>query len=301
MKNSNALLFAIVSSFCFGTGFTLAKPAVAHFPPLLLVLFAYIFIAAATFITVRRPFRTHWFHAFLIATFGVTLQGALVFQGVQGLESTTANLLLQTQVPAAVALGWLMLGDRLTLRKSIGTLIALAGVAVIIGVPQERPPLIPAVSIIAGGVFWAFGQVLIRKYSKDDGELTLKANAILGIPQLIVASWLLEQGQWQAITTATWTEWATLAFVCIVGFYGGYRTWFAALKRMPLDELAPWVLLMTPIGLVAAVVILGERMSMVQIVGAMILMAGLAIVNGIGVPKKFRRPVQAKPDLESTL
>lgn len=286
MRDKKALLFATISSFCFGTGFTLAKPAVAHFPPLLLVLFAYIFIAAATFISVRRPFQTHWFHALMIATFGVTLQGALVFQGVQGLESTTANLLLQTQVPAAVGLGWLMLGDRLTLRKSIGTLIALAGVAVIIGVPQERPPLIPAFSIIAGGVFWAFGQVLIRKYSKDDGELTLKANAILGIPQLIVASWILEQGQWQAITSAGWIEWATLAFVCIVGFYGGYLSWFAALKRMPLDELAPWVLLMTPIGLVAAVVILGERMSLVQIAGAIVLMAGLAIVNGIGVPRK---------------
>jgi O-acetylserine/cysteine efflux transporter len=287
MRDKKALLFAIASSFCFGTGFTLAKPAVAHFPPMLLVLFAYIFIAAATFITVRRPFQTHWFHALLIATFGVTLQGALVFEGVKGLESTTANLLLQAQVPAAVALGWLMLGDKLTLPKSIGTLIALVGVAVIIGVPQQKPPLVPAISIITGGAFWALGQVLIRKYSKDDGELTLKANAILSIPQLIVASWILEEGQWQAITTATWIEWATLAFVCVVGFYGGYRTWFAALKRMPLDELAPWVLLMTPIGLVAAVVILGERMSLVQIAGAVILMAGLAIVNGIGVPKRL--------------
>lgn len=288
MTDKKALFFAIASSFCFGTGFTLAKPAVAHFPPLLLVLFAYLFIAAATFITVRRPFRTHWFHALMIATFGVTLQGALVFQGVKGLESTTANLLLQTQVPAAVALGWLVLGDRLTLRKSLGTLIALSGVAVIIGVPQERPPLVPAFSIIAGGVFWAFSQVLIRKYSKDDGELTLKANAILGVPQLLVATWLLEQGQWQAIISAGRLEWATLAFVCIVGFYGGYRAWFAALKRMPLDELAPWVLLMTPIGLVTAVVVLGERMSIVQIVGAIVLMAGLAIVNGIGVPKKLK-------------
>ncbi len=288
MRDAKTLFLAVAAPFCFGTGFTLAKPAVAHFPPLMLVLCAYIFIAIATFITVRRPFQTPWYHALLITSFAVTLQGALVFQGVKGLESTTANLLLQTQVPAAVALGWLMLGEKLTAPKAIGTLIAIAGVVIIIGLPQERPPFIPALAIIVGGVFWAFGQVLIRKFSRDDGELTLKANAILGVPQLLVATWVLEQGQWQAIATATWIEWATLAFVCIVGFYGGYLAWFALLKRTTMDEAAPWILLMTPIGLVAAVVILGERMTLVQIVGAVILMAGLAIVNGIGVPRKMR-------------
>lgn len=287
MRNAKTLFLAIAAPFCFGTGFTLAKPAVAQFPPLMLILFAYIFIAIATLITVRRPFRTPWYHALLFTSFGVTLQGALVFQGVKGLESTTANLLLQTQVPAAVALGWLVLGERLTPQKAIGTLIAILGVVVIIGLPQQKPPLIPVLSIIAGGVFWAFGQVLIRKFSRDDGELTLKANAILGVPQLLVATWFLEQGQWQAIVSATWIEWAALAFVCIVGFYGGYLAWFALLKRTTMDEAAPFILLMTPIGLATAVVILGERMTAVQIAGAVILMAGLAIVNGIAVPKRL--------------
>jgi O-acetylserine/cysteine efflux transporter len=295
MRDLKTLFLAIAAPFCFGTGFTLAKPAVAHFPPLLMILCAYIFIALATIITVRRPFQTPWYHALLITTFGVTVQGALVFEGVKGLESTTANLLLQTQVPAAVLLGWLVLGERLTAHKAIGTLIAIAGVVVIIGLPQAKPPLIPVLCIIAGGLFWALGQVLIRKFSKDDGELTLKANAILGVPQLLVATWFLERGQWQAITSATWIEWATLAFVCIVGFYGGYLAWFKVLKRLPMDEAAPWILLMTPIGLAAAMLILGERMTAVQIIGAVILMVGLAIVNGIGVPRRLQRhPVQGR-------
>ena len=55
MKDKKALFLAIASSFCFGTGFTLAKPAVAHFPPLMMMLFAYGFIAVATLMTVRRP------------------------------------------------------------------------------------------------------------------------------------------------------------------------------------------------------------------------------------------------------
>lgn len=288
MKDSKAIFLAIAASFCFGTGFTLAKPAVAHFPPLLMMLLAYVVVGIATFLTVHRPFKTPWYHALLIASFAVTLQGLFLFQGLRGLEATTANLLLQAQVPAIVLLGWLILGEKLTLQKSIGTLIAIAGVVIIIGLPAEKPPLLPSLAIIAAGLFWALGQVFIRKFGKDDGELTLKANAMYSVPQLVVASWFLEDGQWQSIVTATPLEWATLGFVCIVGFYVAYRCWFGALKRMPLDELAPWVLLMTPIGLVAAMLVLGERMTLVQVVGAIVLMGGLAIVNGIGVPRRLK-------------
>jgi O-acetylserine/cysteine efflux transporter len=73
-----------------------------------------------------------------------------------------------------------------------------------------------------------------------------------------------------------------LAFVVVIGFYIAYRAWFATVKRMPMDEAAPWILLMTPIGLITAVLFLGERMGVVQIAGAIILMVGLAIVNGLG-------------------
>lgn len=44
---------------------------------------------------------------------------------------------------------------------------------------------------------------------------------------------------------------------------------------------------MTPIGLIAAVAVLGESISMIQIVGAVVLLSGLAIVNGLGLPKKL--------------
>jgi O-acetylserine/cysteine efflux transporter len=52
-----------------------------------------------------------------------------------------------------------------------------------------------------------------------------------------------------------------------------------------MDEAAPFILLMTPIGLLTAVIVLGERMSLVQIIGATVLLIGLAIVNGIGARK----------------
>jgi uncharacterized membrane protein len=180
MRDSRTLLLAFAAPFCFGTCFTLAKPAVTHFPPLLMMLFAYGFIAVVSLMTVRTPTKTPWQKSFIIASCAVTIQGALLFWGLRSTDSTTAYLLLQMQVPAAVLLGWLLLGEQLSWHKSLGTVIAVLGVAIVIGLPEQRPPLWPVVLIVSSGFVWALGQVLIRKWGRDDGEGTLKANALWG-------------------------------------------------------------------------------------------------------------------------
>jgi O-acetylserine/cysteine efflux transporter len=280
------LLLALVAPFCWGTGLAMAKPAVTHFPPLFMMLLIYSVIAVIMFITVRERIKTPWRSLLLISAFSVTIQGAFVFWGLRGVEATTANLVLQTQVPMAVFLGWLVAGEELNLRKILGTMIALVGVAIVIGLPEQRPALLPVTLIILGGFFWAFGQVLARKLSQDSGIMLLKANALMGIPQLILATAIFETGQWQSITSAGSIEWATLAFVGFVGFYLAYIAWFSLLRRCRMDEAAPFVLLMTPIGLLTAVIVLGERMSGAQLLGAAVLLLGLAIVNGFLMPKQ---------------
>jgi O-acetylserine/cysteine efflux transporter len=286
MMKPKTLMFAIAAPLCWGTGLTLAKPAVAHFPPLFMMLLVYAGIALITLLTVREKIKTPWRNVLLISAFAVTIQGAPLFWGLRGLEATTANLVLQTQVPMAVLLGWLIAGEELDGRKVIGTAIALVGVAIVIGLPEQKPPLLPVALIVISGFFWAFGQVLAHKLSQDSGIVLLKANALICVPQLIVATALLETGQWQSIQTAGPVEWATLAFVAFVGFYLAYIAWFSLLRECRMDEAAPFVLLMTPIGLLTAVIVLGERMSGAQLLGAAVLLLGLAVVNGFLMPKQ---------------
>jgi O-acetylserine/cysteine efflux transporter len=280
------LMLALAAPLCWGTGLTLAKPAVAHFPPLFMMLLVYAGIALITLLTMREKIKTPWRNVLLISAFAVTIQGALLFWGLRGLEATTANLVLQTQVPMAVLLGWLIAGEELDGSKMIGTAIALVGVAIVIGLPEQKPSLLPVALILISGFFWALGQVLAHKLSQDSGIVLLKANALMGVPQLIVATALLETGQWQSIQMAGPVEWATLAFVAFVGFYLAYIAWFSLLRLCRMDEAAPFILLMTPIGLLTAVIVLGERMSGAQLLGAAVLLSGLAVVNGFILPKK---------------
>src|SRR5207248_1238976 len=180
------ILLALIPPLCWGVGFAVAKPAVEQFPPLFMMTVIYGGIALTLAVTLREPVKTAWSRLTLIAAFAVTVQGAFLFIGLKGLPAGVATLVLQTQVPFAVLLGWLIGGEALSARKLFGTAIAFAGVAIVIGLPREMPPLLPVIFIILAALFWATGQVLARKLGRDGGVVQLKGLAIAGLPQLII-------------------------------------------------------------------------------------------------------------------
>jgi O-acetylserine/cysteine efflux transporter len=111
--------------------------------------------------------------------------------------------------------------------------------------------------------------------------MILKANAIFSVPQLIAATLLLETGQWQSMVSANAGDWLLLAFVGFVGFYLAYMAWYSVLKTVRVEQAVPFILLMTPVGLISAVLFLGEKLTGLQIIGGAILMLGLAVVNDL--------------------
>lgn len=281
------ILLALLPPLFFGTGFTIAKPAVAHFPPLFMMLMVYAGIAVVLALTHRGRLRTPLAAIIAISAFAVTIQGALLFWGLrnEAMPATAANLILQIQIPFAVLLDWLIMKEKLDARKAVGTAIAVLGVAIVIGLPEQAPGLLPTVMIIVSAFCWALGQVLARKLGKDSGVGLLKANAFGSVPQLLLATLLIEQGQWQSVATATGLQWGMLAFVGIVGFYLAYMCWFTLLKQCRMDEAAPFILLMPVVGIATAALVLGEQVSTAQILGGMVILGGLAIVSGVGFPR----------------
>jgi O-acetylserine/cysteine efflux transporter len=287
MKGRDALL-ALVPPFCWGTGFAVAKPAVEHFPPLMMMTMVYAGIAFMLALTEKSAIKTPWLSLVLMAAFSMPIQGALLFFGLRGLDVTTATLVLQSQVPMAVLIGWLLAGEDLNVRKLSGTAVALAGVIAVIGLPAERPPLMPVVLVLLGALTWALGQVLTRKLGKDDGLPQLKGLSYAALPQLALGSMLIESGQLQSITAADWHDWLALAFVGAVGFYGAYAAWYTLLRRCRLDDLAPFALLMPLFSIAFAWLVLGESISLAQIAGGAVILAGLAIVVGVTTPARWR-------------
>jgi O-acetylserine/cysteine efflux transporter len=270
------ILLAAAVPVLWGVGFTLAKPAVGHFPPLLMMAIAYV-ATAAVLVPRAGAFRTPWWALALIAALAATLQGGLIFNGLRELPASTATLVLQLQVPFAVLCAWLLGRDRPDPRRLLGIALAFAGVALVAGSPSAAAVL-PILLVALGSLSWAAGQAVAQVTGKDEGRTLFAGIAAHAVPQLVVASAVLERGQLAALRTAGALDWAAMLGLALCGFVLAYSLWYGLLRRYRMDQVAPFALLMPAVGVALGALLLGERPSTLELAGGALIVAGLGLV-----------------------
>jgi O-acetylserine/cysteine efflux transporter len=275
--------------------YVIAKPATAHFPPMFLVGMVY----ALTALILARPWlwRTPFLTLVVCATLGGAIQSALIYSGIARVPASTTILVVQTEVPFAVLAGWVIGQERLNLRRLTGIAVALAGVAVVVGIPVNCDAGWGLCFIILGTVSWGTAQGLIRSRSREAGGQLMGAIALFSFPQLFVFSFFLEAGQIQAVASAGWFVWGMVAVLAIVGYVVPYTIWYGMLRRYRVDQVAPFVLLMPIVGVLASAAFLSERLSLTAMIGGAIIVAGLALV--VGLPAR-RKPTARTSEPEQT-
>lgn len=285
-KRDAALAFFVVS--VWGFGFTLAKPAVGHFPPIFLTLLAFVITGVVlTFIECRKASTSH-VRAALIALFAISLQAALIFTGLMGLDASTAVLAAQAQVPMAVLWAWAFRSESFNWRTLSALVIALAGVAVIAGLPENPPAIMPLMTLLAGGLAWGLGQVLTGRLGSDEGVVLLRQVTYHAIPQLALASLLFETGQVQSVMTASLPIWAAAGFIAVGSYTICYIIWFSLLMRNPVSAVTPFVFFMPAVSVTASVLILGEKPGPFILLGGALILVGVALAVGL-IPFGRRR------------
>jgi O-acetylserine/cysteine efflux transporter len=258
-------------------GLTAAKPAVAHFPPIFMMTMVYALAAAALFWT-RKPRRTPLWAIFVIAAIGSAIQNAFLFTGLTQLPASTAMLVVQTQVPFAVLAAWVIGKEQLSLGRWIGIVIAFAGVALVIGAPEASSAYLSLAFVVLAGLLWAVSQAMIRVFSRDDGRTLTVALCLFAAPQSLIISLLLEDGQWASLQSASLESWGAFGMMVLFGYIFAYMIWYHLLGRFRIDQVTPFLLLMPPLGVVAGALFLDERISLSVILGAAVIIAGLAVI-----------------------
>lgn len=278
---------AVLVQVIWGVGFTLMKPTMGAFPPLLFVALVYAIIAVVATPLAPRS-RTPFWWMMLIAALGGSAQSCLLAFGLTMLPATTSNLLLQLTVPFAVLMSWAARIDRPSLRNGLGCVVALAGVAVVIGAPGESNSWLGVIAIAVAAFSWAMAQILIRLRCGDSGATFYAAMARHAWPQALIASILLERDQLGWIARATLHDWAALVAIALIGFAGGYMLWYRLLVRNRIDQLLPFSLLMPPVGVATGVLYLGEALRNSLLIGGTVILLGLAIIVW---PSRRKSPV----------
>jgi O-acetylserine/cysteine efflux transporter len=265
-----------------------AKPGLDHFPPLLFTGIVYA-IAALLLWRPGEPVKTPRLVLIAIAALGGAIQSGFVFAGLAGLPASLASLAVQLQVPFAVLAAAAICGERLSFPRTLGILIAFAGVALASGaIGSGSVRAYPLLLMVVGTMSWGVAQALIRRFGRDQGRLVIASITRYAAPMLLAMSAVLEHGQLAALSSAGVIHWMSAAALAIGGFVVAYSIWYALLSRYRVDRVAPFALLMPPFGLLAGWLFLGEEIGTREIAGACVIVAGLWII--VRVPGISRSP-----------
>jgi len=217
---------------------------------------------------------------FWISVVSATVQYALTFTGLDGLNASTAIIVVQLEFPFMVIMAAVVFKDHLSWSQIAGIALAFSGIIMIAGQPQLQDDLLPVFLVIGGAFTWAVGQIMIKKLGGQVGGFTLIAwVAAFATPQLFFASWLFEEGQIQAIRTMNWIGWAVVVYLGLVMTALGYSIWYHLLGKFRISQVGPFLLLLPVTSIAGSVLLLDEQLSKIEFVGAIIVISSVWIIT----------------------
>lgn len=282
-------LFLLIT-LVWGVNFAVVKSGIEDFPPILFIALRFALVAAILVPFAKRP-TGYWPQVAGVSfTLGL-LHFSLMFTGIKQVDASTAAIAIQLQVPFAALLAAIFFKDRLGWRRALGMAVAFAGVVVIAGEPQLRGDFLYLCLIVAAACVWAVTNIQVKSLTEVDG-MTLNAwVALMAVPQLLLASFLLEEGQIAAVAAAPLGSYLAIAYNSVGVVIFGYGCWYWLLKRYDVNDVMAFTLIIPVFGVLSGVIFLGETLTLVFLTGAALTLLGVGIIV-------LRRPGTADPKAE---
>jgi O-acetylserine/cysteine efflux transporter len=273
------LLLALVVVVAWGVNFVVIKVGLHGVPPMLLGALRFTLAAVPAVFFVKRPnLPWRWLFAYgATISFG---QFAFLFSAMYvGMPAGLASLVLQAQAFFTLMFAALFLHERFRLPNVAGLLIAAGGLAVI-GLQGGHSMTVAGFALtLCAACMWALGNIVTKKV----GNVDLVGLVVWGslIPPLpfFAASYLFEGPQRivAALSGISAMSIFAIVYLAFIATLIGYGLWSRLLSRYPASQVAPFSLLVPIVGLASASLFLDEQLTMVQIAGALLVMAGLAV------------------------
>jgi len=289
--NSKQILLALIVPITWGLGFTLAKIGMEQFSALLIMSIRFG-IAGLVLVWFTKPPWGHMREIFVVALIGSTIQYGLTYNGLKGIDASTAAILVQLEGPILALMGTILLKEKLGLTRALGMGFAFLGVFIIAGEPRLDGHIDSVILLVAGSTVWAVAQIMISRLKGLSGITILAWVAIMATPQMLIASLIIEDGQWQAITTASLVDWSIIFYLAFIMTVVGYSVWYHLLSSVDVSKVSPFLMLLPITSIIAGMVLLDEKLTVPMIIGGVMIMTGVAstLINWRWPKKQINLP-----------
>jgi O-acetylserine/cysteine efflux transporter len=271
------LLLTVLVMVLWGLNFVVAKVGLQELPPMLLVGIRFLLVAVLLIGFVPFP-RGHLRRIVALSISMGALHFGLMFIGIRHVDAAVASVAIQLQVPFAALLAWLFLRDRLGWHRFVGMALAFLGIVLIAGEPRMADNLWPLGLIVAASFLWAVGNIQLRGLRAVNPMALNGWLALFAAPQMLAASVLFEDGQWEAMAGAGWRGWGAIAYMIVFVTIIGYGFWYRMAQRYPVNLTMAHTLQVPVWGVLSSVALLGETLTWPMVSGGLLTLAGVAII-----------------------
>ncbi|PCH78268.1 MAG: permease [Flavobacteriaceae bacterium] len=280
-------LYLIILAFIWGSSFILMKRALLGLTPIQVgafrVLIAAVVLVLIGFKSLKNITNRQWKHIVVTSFLGTFFPAFLFAFAVQKIDSSVAAILNSLTPLNTLVIGAVLYGFVFGRRQYLGVLIGLVGTVFLILKGAELHPSQDysyAVFVIVSSIGYAFNVNILKRHLGDLSAMTVTVGqfVLLIIPAMLVVyfSGFFTSFNWGPASVESFGYVAVLALLGT----GVAKILFNSLVKIASPVFSSSVTYLIPIVAIIWGIWDGERLSIVQIASAALIMFGVYLVNG---------------------
>ncbi|MBM2853756.1 MAG: hypothetical protein HW417_684 [Steroidobacteraceae bacterium] len=261
-------------------GFNLVaiKLGVDRFPPVFagFLRFLVVGLVVLPWLRIRRG-EMRWL--LIAAIFSGGLQFAIMYTGV-ALSGNMSSVAIAGQlgIPFATILSVVVLGERIRWRRSLGIVLAFAGVVVLGFNPDVLKSWQGLALIVLAAFIGAIGLIAIKRV-RDLNALELQAWLAWGsLPVFLMLTIWLEDGQIESLRNIDLTGAGAVLYSALFASLFAHTAYFALVHRYPVSSVAPLTVLGPVFSVGFAILFLGDVLDWRMVIGGVMTLTGVAVI-----------------------
>ncbi|SDN45291.1 EamA family transporter [Allokutzneria albata] len=280
MKPKHIALAVLVTAV-WGVNFVVIEIGLGEFPPLLFSALRFLVAAIPTILFVGSP-RVAWRWVLGVGLVLGVAKFGLLFVGMKaGMPAGLSSLAVQSQALFTALFAALLLRERPGRTRLAGMAVAFAGISLVAVEYGTSSPLAAFLLVIGSAACWGLSNVITRKAQPPDMLRFMVWVSAVPILPLLGLSLLVEgpEAGTAALGALNLSGVGATLFVAWAATLFGFGVWGYLLREYDATAVAPFSLLVPVFGMSSAALFLGEAVTPLRCVAAVLVIAGVGITS----------------------